>query len=85
MKCCIALDKTFFLFLHKNVCCGYSLELHVIAIDNKESQYFSYFSTKKFIVGLCEAFLMSTHNVNVCFCSKIRKTSTFFALKKCPT
>ena len=44
-------------------------------------KYFSYFSAKTYVVGecLCEALLMSTHNL--CFCGEIRKIWTIFYWK----
>ena len=57
----------FFLVLHANVCCGYSLDVHHQGTSNEYSQYI-------FSWGNSEVLLMSTHNIY--FCEEIRKIFT---------
>ena len=52
----------FFLFLHKTVCCGHSLEAPRHATSNKCTQH------------MTKVLLMCTHNIS--FCGAIRKIST---------
>ena len=60
----------FFLFLHENICCGYSLEAPRWGASNSTTIY------------VFEALLMSTHNI--CFRGEIRQISAFFQWKKHP-
>ena len=65
----------FFLFLHKNECCGYSLE----------APHLKHLSTKTYLVGthykhLSKVLLMSTHSI--CFLGEIRKKYQQFSDEK---
>ena len=68
----IALDKVlyfiwkiilFFLFLHKNICCGYSLELPWWGNSNKYPQHMFLWRNKIYIYWTIP---MSTHTVHLC-------------------
>ena len=59
----------FFLFLHENIYCGYSLEAPYQGASNEYPQHM-------FSGRLTKALLMSTHNI--CFRGEIRKIFTIY-------
>ena len=86
----------FFLFLHKNITCGYSLEVPHRGTSNEYPQYmlcgeiflkYFYFSTKTYVLirshsleAKTEVLLICTHNI--CFLWRYKKNISTFGLEK---
>ena len=71
-------DKTIYP-RHTSYARGINIALVKVLFSIQKYSYFSYFSTKTYVVGthqkhLAEALLLSTHNI--CFCGEIRKIFT---------
>ena len=72
----------FFLFLHKNICCGYSLEVPHQGASNEYPQHMFY-GELTYVVDthkkhLTKALLMSTHNI--CFYGELEKIIIYSSL-----
>ena len=67
----------YFLFLHENICCRYSLEVPQWGTSNEYPQYTCTLSWRN-----AEGLQMSTHNI--CFCGEKRKIFSWYPLLSRP-